>query len=175
MKAPEDLADAWRAFTEILKCYGNAPASLNEPCSAEKIREVEREMKLELPADLVELLKLCNGQKPDTRGVFKSVSGWDVYRRQIFLDVESIPAAYAAFLRDEVLVQEFGDQEIPFAAARSAHGYEEIFSVHRETQRVSLIWTEISDPFLPPEWQLTRFDRGEDLEDFLRWQIKLYW
>jgi hypothetical protein len=140
----------------LLKCYGKALASLNEPCPPERIRQAERDLGFELPPSLVRLLELSNGQKADTDGVFKSVSGWNVYKRLIFLDVESIVAV------------------VPFAAEKRSTCWDEVFSIHRETQKVSLVWTVAPDPFLPPDWQFSRRGRGETLADFLRWQVSLY-
>jgi hypothetical protein len=121
----------------------------------------------------VRLLELSDGQKPDTPGIFKSVSGWDRYRRQIFLDVESIVAVYRHFAEDELLMASFPG-EVPFAAEKRSSCWDEVFTIHRETQKVSLVWKSAPDPFLPPDWQLSRFGRGEDLADFLRFQVKLY-
>jgi hypothetical protein len=169
----DDLISAWEHFTGVLKCYGNAYSSLNEPCSSERIRQAERDLGFELPEPLVRLLELSNGQKPDTDGIFKSVSGWNRYRRQIFLDVESIVAVYRHYVEDELLVKQFPG-EIPFAAEHRSTCWDEVFTIHRETRKVSLIWTSAPDPTLPPDWQFNRFGRGEDLAGFLRLQGMLY-
>lgn len=165
----EDLILAWEDFRGVLKLYGKALSTLNAPCPPGTLRDVERDLRFELPESLAALLKLNNGQTPGSAGIFKSVSGWDVYCRNTFLDAEGIAIAYKAFVQDEDLLAQFGDQEIPFAASDR-----EIFSVHRENGTVGLIWTEVSDPFLPPEWQLWRFDRGKNLAEFFRRQVVLY-
>jgi cell wall assembly regulator SMI1 len=169
----EDLTSAWERFTKVLKCYGDAFASLNEPCPSGRIRQAERELGFELPEPLVRLLELSDGQKPDTDGVFKSVSGWNRYRRHVFLDVESVVAVYRHYAEDEDLVKEYPD-EVPFASESRSSCWGEVFAIHRETLKVSLIWTTAGDPFLPPEWQFSRFGRGEDLAEFLRFQGMLY-
>jgi len=169
----ENLASAWEQFTGTLKCYGQAFASLNEPCPAERIRWAERELGFELPPSLVRLLELSNGQKPDTEGIFKSVSGWNVYKRLVFLDVESVVAVYRHYVEDRDLMKEYPG-EVPFAAEKRSTCWDEVFSIHRETRKVSLVWTVAPDPFLPPDWQFSRFGRGEDLAEFLRWQVSLY-
>jgi len=169
----EDLASAWEQFTGVLKRYSKAFASLNEPCPSEKIRQAERDLGFELPELLVRLLELSDGQKPDTPGIFKSISGWDRYRRHIFLDVDSIVAVYRHYVEDEQLMAQFPG-EVPFAAEKRSSCWDEVFAIHRETRKVSLIWTSAADPTLPPEWQFHLFGRGETLADFLRWQVTLY-
>ena len=105
-------------------------------------------------------------------GIFKSVSGWDAYHRHIFLDVESLVAVCRSFVENEVLVKEFPG-EVPFASESRSSCWGEVFTIHRETGKVSLIWTTY-DPLLPPDWQLNRFGRGETLAKFLRRQVTLY-
>jgi hypothetical protein len=169
----DPLIDAWTDFVEMLEIYPVAGSALNPPCPEEAIRAVEHRLQLSLPLSLVTLLKQNNGQQHEQPGIFKSVSGWDVYRRSVFLDAESIAAAYERFLQDEVLVESFRTDEIPFAAAGKP-GFDEVFSVHRETQAVSLIWTAHIDPFTPADWQVSRFPRGTDLAEFLARQKALY-
>jgi len=169
----EDLAQAWEQFTGTLKVYPKAFSSLNGPCPSEKIRQAERDLGCELPEPLVRLLELSDGQKPDTPGIFKSVSGWDRYRRHVLLDAESIVAVYRHYVEDEQLMAQFPG-EVPFAAEKRSSCWDEVFTIHQETRKVSLIWTSAPDPFLPPEWQFSRFGRGETLAEFLRWQVTLY-
>lgn len=168
------LIDAWTRFCEILRGYGKAVSTLNPPCPAEMILAVEQRLQFDLPSSLKALLRLSNGQRLDQDGIFKSVSGWNVYRRQVFLDVESIPTAYERFLRDEVLVDEFGTDEIPFAVAGTPESHPEVFTIHRESQVVSLIWSDYRDPLMPAAWQVTRAPRGADLAEFLHRQIALF-
>ena len=58
----DDLTSAWEQFTAELKCYSRAFSSLNGPCSAERIRQAERDLGFELPQSLVRLLELSDGQ-----------------------------------------------------------------------------------------------------------------
>jgi hypothetical protein len=169
----EDLIAAWTEFATVLKGYGK-DSSLNEPCPPEAIRNAERELGFELPPALATLLKLSDGQTPDSTGLFKSVSGWDVYLRHSFLGAEGLAVAYRNFVENEYLLEVFGDQELPFAVVGTPDDYREVFSVNRETGEVSLIETQIIDPRLPPEWQLTRHPRAESLAKFLRDQTILY-
>ena len=82
--------------------------------------------------------------------------------------------AYKAFLASEALLAELGDQEIPFAVAGTPSYFREMFSIHRQTHKVSLLWTEVHDPWIPAGWQLMRFGRGDNLADFFRRQVDLY-
>lgn len=168
------LTAAWQDFTGVLKIYGNALASLNPPCPPNPIRDAESALGFALPNSLAELLKLNNGQKLDSPGIFKSISGWDVYRRSVFLDAESVVIAYRAFVGDEGLLKVFGDKEIPFAVAGSPSSYDEMFSVNRDDGRVSLLWTGAGDPFLPFDWRVARYKRGNDLAEFIRAQAALF-
>lgn len=169
----QDLIAAWEELQGILKTYRNAFSTLNPPCLADTIRKVEQDLSFDLPEPLTTLLKLNNGQTLDSLGIFKSVSGWNVYSRHTFLDAESVPVAYKAFFRDENLLEEFGDQEIPFAVEGKPNNFKEMFSIHRGTGKVSLIWT-LYDPLMPPSWQTSRFARGDNMAEFLRRQIDLY-
>ena len=169
----QDLTAAWEEFLGVLKLYPKAFSTLNPPCSADTICDVERDLNFELPATLTALLKLNNGQILERAGIFKSVSGWDVYSRPVFLDAESMAIAYKAFIRDANLLEEFGNQEIPFAVEGRPNNFKEMFSIHRETQKVSLIWT-LYDPLMPPSWGTQRLPRGKDLGEFLGRQVALY-
>jgi hypothetical protein len=171
----DDLRDAWASFVEILGRYGDTASYLNGPCSPEALREAELALGFPMPESLAELLKLNNGQRIEKEGkpIFKSPLKEPLYRRQSFLDARSIAAAYRAFIEDELLMREFGDREVPFASYRDSITQGEVFTVNRDSGRVSLIWTETYDPFNPPEWQVCRFDRGKDLAEFLRQQRML--
>lgn len=171
----EGLAEAWQQLVGTTQLFPIAASLLNDPCPSDVLRDAERALGFALPDSLAELLRLNNGQKLDGAGIFKSPSGWDRYRRQFFLDAEGIATAYRSFIEDELLLKEFGDMEVPFATDRVDFAQGEVFTVNRETQKVSLIWTETYDPWYPPEWQVTRCDRGKDLTEFFRWQRMMYW
>lgn len=170
----EDLPAAWQGFCRKLRLYGKAIEWLNEPCSAAAIAGAEERLGFQLPPSLVQLLQLADGQKKDTKGIFKSVSGWDVYRRHAFLDLEGIVAAYEGFVEDELLRTQFGKRDIPFTAdlGKDLHG--EVFTVEMNDESVRLIWTGTADPWMPAEWQVSRFSRGANLAEFLRVQTWMY-
>jgi len=172
----DDLRDAWASFMDVLERYNNAVSYLNGPCSPEALREAELVLGFPMPEQLAELLKLNNGQRIEKYGkpIFKSPMRAPLYRRQSFLDAQSIAEAYRAFIEDELLMQEFGDREVPFASYWTSITQGEVFTVNRDSGVVNLIRTETYDPFNPPEWQVARFERGKDLADFLRQQCLLY-
>jgi len=173
------MVEAWERFKDILECYCNALSLLNPPCSAEHIQKIENRFNLELPHTLKILLTLNNGQLVDDRGaksgLFKSISGWDIYERHIFLDIEGIGTAYNTFIDNKLLTDEFGVNEIPFAVAGSPKHYREAFCINCSTQAVSLIKTAVWDPWMPPEWQVHKLNRAESLMEFIEKQIGLYW
>jgi hypothetical protein len=170
-----ELIENWERFTGILKRYGRG---LNPPCAPAQIRETEQQLNYELPLMLKTLLSLNNGQLMDAvgikNGIFKSLSGWGVYERHIFLDIAGIQTAYQVFCGDGVLLAEFGRDEIPFAVAGKPERYKEAFCIHWLTGSISLIWTDYVDPFNPPEWQVQLFPRAGTLAQFVQKQIELY-
>jgi hypothetical protein len=170
----QDLIAAWEQFRGVLKLYGKALSTLNPSCPTDTIRDVERDLSFEIPEPLAAILKVNNGQTLDSTGIFKSTSGWNRYCRHTFLDAKSVGVAYKSFVESEDLLAELGDQEIPFAIAGTLDYFKEMFSIHRQTHRVSLVWTEVHDPWMPVGWQLTRFPRGENLAEFFRRQVTLY-
>lgn len=159
----------------MLRVYPSGLTSLNAPCTPPDRAHAEMALGFALPAPLQTLLDLNNGQQPNSEGLFKSVSGWDVYRRHVFLDALGIARAYQTFVADAVLLDEFGRDEIPFALCKHLTAYDEVFTIHRHTLAVSLIWTEYIDPYNPPEWQVRKFARAETLCDFILLQHHLYW
>jgi hypothetical protein len=169
----EDLIAAWAEFARVLNGYGKT-SSLNGPCPPEAIRNAERKLGFELPPALATLLKLSDGQTPDSTGLFKSVSGWDVYLRHRFLGAEGLAVAYRKFVKNGALLELFGDQEIPFAVVGTPDNYREVFSVNRETGEVSLVETQIINPLLPWDWQIFRRPRAGSLAEFLRGQVGMY-
>jgi hypothetical protein len=172
----DDLRDAWASLADVLGLYDDAVSYLNGPCSPEALREAELVLGFPMPEQLAELLKLHNGQRIEKYGkpIFKSPLRAPLYRRQSFLDAQSIAEAYRAFIEDELLMQELGDREVPFASYRISITQGEVFTVNRDSGKVSLIRTETYDPFNPPEWQVWRLDRGDSLAEFLRQQRMLY-
>ena len=173
-----DFVERWEHFRGVLKPYDRAGFLFNPPCPADKIQHAEQKIHFELPSLLQTLLALNNGQQAGSEdskdGIFKSISGWNVYERHIFLGIEAIETAYETFTADEVLLAEFGPSEIPFAVAGTPARYREAFCIHALTGRVSLIWTQYPDPFNPPEWQVQKFERAESLTRFIEKQIELY-
>ncbi len=178
-----DVAAAWDGFRDTLEMYGDAVTLLNPPCSVAELAIFEQRFNLALPPALTALLALNNGQRIDERGaeagLFKSLSGWNVYERHVFLSIQEIAIAYQTFISDEVLVAEFGRNEIPFAVATgrktySPKNYKEAFCINSLTGAVSLIWTQYFDPLNPPEWQVQKFKRAESLSEFIEKQTGQY-
>ncbi|UZQ54117.1 SMI1/KNR4 family protein [Trichothermofontia sichuanensis B231] len=173
-----DIAESWEQFRQVLAVYCETHLVLNPPCSTEQIHEVETRLSFELPSSLKVLLSMNDGQRVNSNGVkkaiFKSVSGWDVYERHIFLGIRDIETAYRTFIDDSVLRSEFGVNEIPFAVAGSPTRYREAFCLNRSIGVVSLIWTEYTDPFNPAKWQVDKFTRSQSLAEFIQKQIEFY-
>lgn len=168
------MKQIWEEFCKLLKGYGGADSWLNPPCPPEVLAAVEQDLGLELPSPLRELLALNDGQLLDRPGIFKSVSGWDLYRRLVFLDTQSIVEARRVQLADEDLVREFGEPELVFAIAGTVELFTEAYSIHLESGHVSLLWTFAHDWTLPVDWQLGKFPRGRSLDEFLTSQIGMY-
>jgi hypothetical protein len=172
------VVEVWEQFQSILNRYGRVYSYLNPPCSPDQILAAESLNNIAFPEALISLLCLNNGQQIGNEsfklGIFKSFSGWDAYKRHLFLGVDEIGTAYQTFISDPVLLSEFGTNEIPFAVAGSPTQFSEAFCIHSLTGAVSLIWTEYVDPFNPPEWQVQKFHRAETLTKFIAKQIELY-
>ena len=173
-----DLTQTWTQFQEVLKRFGNAYSLLNPPCAPSSLSKFDDRFPIQLPEPLKTLLAINNGQEVagegQKNGIFKSVSGWDVYERHVFLPIEGIETAYKVFVQDTVLLAEFGRSEIPFAVAGTPSQYSEAFCIDAATGAVSLLWTAYRDPFNPPEWQVERFKRADSLASFIEKQIELY-
>jgi hypothetical protein len=169
-----DVTEAWHAFCERIQVFPSAKNALNGPCAPETIQHVETALGFGMPDPLKQVLALNNGQRLDSIGIFKSVSGWDLYRRHVILDALSIGQAYQNFVGDEILAQEYGHAEIPFAVSGTPERYSEAFTIHRQSGAISLIWTEYPDPFNPPKWQVWKFPRAENLAEFLWMQTRFY-
>jgi hypothetical protein len=73
----DDLTPAWQDFCQALPSSGKGLKSLNDACSETAIAEVEARLGIRLPHSLVRLLRLANGQKAGSPGIFKSVSVLD--------------------------------------------------------------------------------------------------
>ena len=170
---PADLAAAWERFCGRLRIYGKTLESLNGPCSSAEMQAAEARLGFALPGPLRHLLTLNNGQRAGTVGIFKSLSGWDIYKRHVFLSAEAVAGAYHDFVQDELLATEFGVEEIPFAVAgKAACG--SLCSVQAQTGAISLINTEVHDWTLPDEWQVVRKRWAPTLSLFLDDQTAQY-
>jgi hypothetical protein len=167
------IASPWERFCGRLRIYGKALESLNGPCSSDEMQAAEARLGIALPGPLRHLLTLNNGQRAGTVGIFKSLSGWDVYQRHVFLSAEAVAGAYHDFVQDELLATQFGVEEIPFAVAGKAD-CGSLCSVQAQTGAVSLIDTEVHDWTLPDEWQLVRRRWAPTLSLFLDDQTAQY-
>lgn len=147
---------------------------LNPPCATSNIEAAENDLGFALPKELTQLLVLNNGQKLEAEGIFKNISGWDIYNKLKFLDCNSIVWAYKEILNDEDLLGEFGLDLIPFATKGGKDFLGDTYAINIHTGEIFILWTEAADWTLPKEWQFGIFKRGDSLIDFIKLQTMLF-
>jgi hypothetical protein len=169
----EEIGPAWERFRSRLKIYGKGLAMLQGPAPAEDVGRAEAELGFPLPGALRDILAINNGQVQDSPGVFKSLSGWDVYRRHMFLDAAAVAGAYLELVGDESCRRLLGEDEIPFGVNGTAR-FGAILSIHRVTGAVSLLRNDSLDWTLPEDWVIVRKPWAPTLASFLDDQVSSY-
>ena len=165
MNTPLELA--WEVFTTFKKEH------LHLPATETQLAEVEQKLGFKLPEDLKSLYRLANGQRDrQDLGVFKNVSGANVYSRVWFIEVEQLPEYYQLLCAQEELLTEFGTDYLPFAVEGESYlGY--CYAISLSKGSIHILWTDFPDPFLPIEWQLFAIKRGHNMLDFINHQNSL--
>lgn len=161
------LEEVWTVFTQFKKEH------LNLPASEEQILAVEKALGFELPNGLKDIYRFANGQRDvQDLGIFKNVSGANVYSRVWFIQIEELPMYYHLLCSQEELLTAFGDDYLPFAVEGESYlGY--CFAISISKGSIHILWTDFPDPFLPIEWQLFVIKRGDNMEHFIQNQNTL--
>ena len=163
------LQNIWINFSTQQIC-----SALNSPGSITGIQDAEKKLGFLLPTELTELLVLNNGQIFNREGVFKNITGWNVYNKLKFLDVQSVVWAYKEILNDTDLVSTFGISLIPFATEGGNAFLGDTYTINKCTNEIFTLRTTAVDWTLPKDWQLSAFKRADNLVDFLKLQVMLY-
>ena len=166
MKA--EIIKEWKFFVAGKDKLFNAPAL------PEQIKKVENKLNFKIPDDLKTLYLLTNGQQDfQQKGVFKNVSGFDVYSRVFFLPVQQLPLYYAKTFENESMMDSFGKEFLPFAVEFEQQlGYS--YAISLKDNGIYMLWTDLSDPHLPADWQLSAIRRGKGMFEFLQFQHMLF-
>ena len=164
----------WNDFLQVLQIhYPSSNDSIHSGCNLDELAVVETSLHLSIPPELQAVYLANNGQRTNTAGIFKAVSGYNKYSRLSFLPLSSVISAWNQLCDDKVDV--FRPSDIPFAASYIDVGkFDDIYCVDTLTGAVFLLWVACFDPFLPWDWQTARFFRAETLNDFLRSQSQMY-
>lgn len=163
----KELEIAWEQFARLKELQ------LNPPATEEDIQKVEVELGFALPDGLRNLYLLADGQRDrQDLGVFKNVSGANVYSRVWFVAVDELSEYYDLLVSDQELKAEFGEDYLPFAVEGEEYlGY--CYAISIKDGTIHILWTDFPDPFLPVEWQLNVIKRGENMLDFIQHQNSL--
>ncbi len=167
-----DVSLMWDEYLKLLNCYPNLYEDLNCGCQVEDIQRAETIIGLEFPEELRLVYLMNNGQKGNTNGVFKAISGYDKYSRPRFLPIESVITAWRKLLENKEL-DVFEKSYIPFAIDNE-NNMDDVYCIDAESGEIYLLWVLIYDPFNPAEWQTNKLLRATSLNDFLLNQINLY-
>lgn len=164
---PNPLEEIWDIFAKLKK------EQLNPPATDAELQAVEYQLGFALPEGLKDLYRLANGQRnQQDLGIFKNVSGANVYSRVWFITAAELPDYYHLFCENEELLKEFGKDFLPFAVEGEEYlGY--CYAISIQDGSVHILWTDFPDPFLPVDWQLCAFKRGDSVLDFLKHQNTL--
>lgn len=164
---PNPLQEAWDIFVQFKK------EQIKPPATDAELETVEYQLGFALPSGLKDLYRLSNGQRDrQDLGIFKNVSGANVYSRVWFVAVEELPDYYHLLCSNEDWEKQFGTDFLPFAVEGEEYlGY--CYAISRQHGTVHILWTDFPDPFLPIDWQLCAFKRGDSVLDFLKHQNTL--
>lgn len=162
----------WDEYLKILKCYPKLYEDLNCGCQEEEIQRVENIVGIRFPEELRSVYLKNDGQKGNTDGIFKAISGYDKYSRPRFLPIASVATAWRNLCNDENL-DIFEKTYIPFAIDNEKK-MDDVYCINVESGDIYLLWVLIDDPFHPAEWQTNKFLRATSLKEFLLNQINLY-
>lgn len=161
-------------FQKFIAPFESLKQSLAPPAEPSRVASVEKEIGLPLPKDLKNLYQIANGQKDFLgKGLFKLVSGFDIYVRPFFIPVESLSHYFQLISVDEELRREFKNDLLPFAVeSEDRLGY--CYAQSLSTGKIYALWTDYSQAYLdPPEWHIMQFLRADNMEGFLKYQYGL--
>lgn len=163
------ITNAWVNFST-----GKINQALNEPATVEEIKEGEKKLKLLFPSSLKTILQINNGQNSSYPGIFKNISGWDIYNKLYFLNIQQIIKAKHLLDTDEHLIAEFRGNYLPFAAQNINELTGDMYAIHVKNHEIFTLWTSYPDWTSAPEWQLGIFKRGDHMKSFLDLQMMFY-
>ena len=158
----------WARFTNWHK------DSFNPPAGEAIISKTEAALGFAIPEGLKDVYRLSNGQlKMKATGVFKNVSGADVYTHVRFLSVEELPRAWNMIISDKEISEEFNNEFLPFALEKEKTlGY--CFGISLKTGGIYMLWTDCTDYFTPVSWQLWRIFRANSMLEFIQLQNLMF-
>lgn len=158
----------WNDFIKAIRLDDD----LNSPSSIKEILDIEVLLGFNLPDELKNIYLNNNGQIGKKKGLFKAVSGYDVYRRPLFLSLKEMYLIWKKLCEDKDMRDYFSFTFIPFASDNKDYP-DNVFCLDVETSRVFLLWALAPDPTLPVDWQLTRIKQADSFAQFLDNQILL--
>lgn len=164
---------SWNEFLNEIKRFKSLFEDLNGPCIHAEIVNAERELNLLFPEDLKIIYLNNNGQSGIETGVFKALSGYDVYKRPKLLSLRSMINMHNAFLKNSDFGAYFKNTYIPFACDDENYP-DNVFCVDSECGAVYLLWVSAPDWTLPVDWQLLKVKQTNTLEAFLEIQTMYY-
>ena len=165
------MAD-WKRFVEVISAY-RLNDELNEAISEAEILRIERSFRVRIPKQLKEIYLSNNGQKCETKGIFKAVYGYDVYEKLILLSAGEMCLVRKKFLSNENYKGFFIKTYFPFAADNK-ESPENCFCLDIDTGEIFLLVLYAPDWTLPLDWQLWKIKQANTLFHFLDFQILLY-
>lgn len=150
-KMKNDLKIEWEKFIKHkLECF-------NPPVTEEILSNIDNKLGFKIPDDLKNLYKINNGQRENLeKGVFKNVSGENLYSRVRFLKVQDLINSFKLITSDDELKEEFKDEFLPFAIEHK-ESLGNCYAISLKTNKIYILWTDYLDPFNPPAWQIWAF------------------
>lgn len=164
---------SWNAFLNAIKSFKPLFDDLNGPSSEVEIINAEYELKLSFLEELNNVYLSNNGQLGNEKGVFKALSGYDVYKRPKLLSFSSIINLKNVLLKNSNFGAYFKSTYIPFACDDENYP-DNVFCVDSESGEVYLLWVSTPDWTLPVDWQLLKVKQANTLEAFLEIQTMYY-
>jgi cell wall assembly regulator SMI1 len=88
------IKNTWSLFKDTIKAFLQLANDLKTGCQQSDITAIEKKMGNVLPDALKKLYVLNNGQRVETDGIFKAISGYSKFSKVFFLTLDKMLAVW---------------------------------------------------------------------------------
>lgn len=160
-------------FFDSIKLYKDLKDDLCIGCGLDEISKFNDLLGINVPEELAELYLKHNGQLGESRGIFKSMSGYSKVSYLKFLNIDEVIKFYKILISKDEYSTIFKERYLPIGVDKLTSP-DDVICIDCKTNEVLLLWVLIYDLFNPVEWQIQRKLVAKSLKEYLLNQCRMY-